>query len=250
MVLLFYIGRMVYKNLFRFLFASYLASCILLLYSHPVMAASGNQHPIADIRQSIDQFAKKLFSEKFTVSTKIGKLDPHFRLSKCLQALQIFFPPRAQNMGPTTVGVQCNDKKPWKIFLPVEIKVFGPAVVSKQSLPRGSILSAEDLTIQKREVSTAMHGYFTSTKELQGMEVRYSLSKGQVIGPRSLKPRHLIRRGDIVTVIAETKGLYIQIKGKALMNGYHGQLIRVKNIRSNRVLQGEVVATRTVRVKL
>ena len=132
----------------------------------------------------------------------------------------------------------------------VQVKAFGPAVISKRALPRGTIIHASDLSIATRELSRAIQGYYTSSEQIEGMELRYSLANGSIIGPKALKPRYLVKRGDIVTILAESNGLHIRVKGMALMDGFRGQSIRIKNTRSKRVLQGEVIASRTVRIKL
>lgn len=231
-------------------FAMYLATCCLLISTPVANATTPTRHSLANIEQAIKMFVHKQFPKPMQVSTLVNKLDRHLRLAKCPQILDVFYPTGSKKMGPTTVGVRCLSDSPWQIYVPIQVKVFGTAVVSKRSLLRGTFIDVSDLSIEKRELSSAMHGYFTSPQELVGMELRYSLAQGQIIGPKSLKPRHLVKRGDIVTILAETKGLLIQVKGKAMMNGFRGQSIRIKNTRSNRILQGEVVATRTVRIKL
>ena len=229
-----------------------LASAMLCLsFSFPGLAASNQAiQSHAEIRRAITQHVQTEFPASFKITSLVGKIDPHLRLEPCPQALEVFYPTGARKLGPTTLGVRCLAGTPWQIYLPVQIKAFGPAVISKRALPRGSIIHANDLSIATRELSTALQGYYTSIKEVEGMELRYSMANGNIISPKSLKPRYLVKRGDIVTVLAERKGLHIQVKGTALMDGFRGQSIQIKNIRTKRVLQGEVVASRTVRVNL
>jgi len=223
---------------------------ICLSYS-PILSANGQEiQAHADIQQTIKQYVKAELPASFRITTLVGKIDPHLRLQKCQQALEAFYPTGARKLGPTTVGVRCLGAVPWQIYVPIQVKAFGPAVISKRALPRGTILHANDLSIATRELSSAMRGYYTSPDEIEGMELRYSLANGSIIGPKSVKPRHLVKRGDIVTILAETNGLHIRVKGMALMDGFRGQSIRIKNTRSKRVLQGEVVASRTVRIRL
>lgn len=224
---------------------------ITCLLHSPVLHA-GRQliQPASGIHQAIEQFVSGSFSKKFRLSTTIGKLDPRLRLEKCTQALEAFYPTGARQLGPTTIGVRCLGSAAWQIFVPVQIKAFGPAVVSKRALPRGTIIQLTDLAVKTKELSRAMHGYYSSVKLLEGMELRHSLASGSIIGPKSLRPRKLVKRGDIITILAESNGLSIRVKGTALMDGFRGQSIRVKNTRSRRVLQGEVIAARTVRIDL
>lgn len=250
MILLMFVTLLRPVHPLRAMLAGGLAILCLAGYSTDLSAGANDHQSLADIHKTIENHIRNQFPESIQISSKISKLDPHLRLAKCGQALDAFYPTGARKLGPTTIGVRCFDTSPWQIFVSVDIKAFGPAVVSKQPLPRGTILQASDLAIAKRELSSAMYGYYTSTRELEGMELRYSLASGNIIGPKSVKPRHLVKQGDIVTILAETNGLHIRVKGKALMNGFRGQSIRIKNTRSDRVLEGEVVAAKTVRVKL
>ncbi len=234
----------------RALFAICLASICLVLYSNKLLAETELLQPVADIQKTIEDHVRQQFPESIQVATTISKLDPRLRLAKCPQPLEVFSPPGARKLGPTTLGVRCFGTTPWQIFVSVEIKAFGPAVVSNHPLPRGTIIHVSDLKIERRDLSSAMHGYYSSFKEVEGMELRYSLASGFIIGPMSVKPLHLVKQGDLVTILAETKGLQIRVKGTAMSSGFRGQYIRIKNTGSNRVLEGEVVASKTVRVKL
>ena len=225
---------------------------IICLMAHsPRLAAKGKAiQSLTEIQQTIKQYIRSEFPATFKITSLVGKLDPHLRLQNCQQALQAFYPAGARKLGPTTIGVRCLDSSPWQIYVQTQIKAFGPAVISKRALPRGSIIHASDLSIATRELSGATQGYYTSIKELEGMELRYSLANGNIIGPKSLKPRYLVKRGDIVTILAETNGLHIRVKGTAMMDGFRGQSIRIKNTRTKRILQGEVIASRTVKIRL
>lgn len=249
MLLLMFVTHFIHAQQARVICAICLA-IYCLSFPAEVFAKKNDRHPLADIQQTIEHYIQAQFPDNFQLASLISKPDPHLRLKRCSQALEAFYPSGARKLGPTTIGVRCLGSAPWQIFISVQIKVFGPAVVSKRALPRGTVMHTSDLQIAKRELSSAMHGYYSSIKEVEGMELRYSLASGNIIGPKSLKPRHLVKRGDIVTILAETNGLHIRVKGKALMNGFRGQSIRIKNTRSDRVLQGEVISPRTVRVKL
>ena len=223
---------------------------LCLFHSSNAFGADSEIQPLSDIQQSIEQFVLRSLPKNFRIDTQVGKLDPRLRLGRCEQPLESFYPVSARKMGPTTIGVRCLSSSPWQIYVPVQIRVFGPAVVSKHALLRGSVIEARDLTISTRELSNALNGYYASIEEVAGMELRFNLAGGTIIGPRSLKPQFLVKRGDIITILAETNGLQIRVKGTALMDGFKGQSIRIKNTRSDRELQGEVVASRTVKIDL
>ena len=94
------------------------------------------------------------------------------------------------------------------------------------------------------------YGYFKSVDEVIGMQLKHPVKGGESLSPGNLKPRRLVQRGDIVTILAEVQGLTVRVKGNALTDGYRGEAIRVKNQRSKRILQAEVIAPGIVRVRL
>ena len=190
MLLLMFVTRFRPALRLRAVVAICLASICLVLYSSKLLAQPEALQPLVDIHKTIETHVRQQFPESIHIATTISKLDPRLRLAKCPQALEAFAPPGARKLGPTTVGVRCFGNSPWQIFVSVEIKAFGPAVVSNHPLPRGTIIHASDLKIDRRDLSSAMHGYYTSIKEVEGMELRYSLASGNIIGPMSVKPLH------------------------------------------------------------
>jgi flagella basal body P-ring formation protein FlgA len=58
----------------------------------------------------------------------------------------------------------------------------------------------------------------------------------------------MVMRGQHVTIIAESGGLDLRVKGKALMDGRQGQTIQVKNLSSQKLIYAQVVGTGMVKV--
>jgi len=58
----------------------------------------------------------------------------------------------------------------------------------------------------------------------------------------------LVRRGDIVILTAEGRGLRAVTQGEAREEGRPGQVIRVRNLTSNREVYGQVDGERSVRI--
>jgi flagella basal body P-ring formation protein FlgA len=73
---------------------------------------------------------------------------------------------------------------------------------------------------------------------------------GMVLTPALLKPQLLIKRGEKVTILADTGAVQVRMEGKALMDGARGQVIRVRNLSSKREVEAAVVAPGIVQVRL
>jgi flagella basal body P-ring formation protein FlgA len=205
----------------------------------------------AEVGLQIQAAAKTFALKKLAVDdVNIGQLDKRLRLTACRTPLAVFLPKGARSLGKSTVGVQCNDAPGWKIYVPVHLTKFARVVVAKQSLPRDTIIGPADIELFKKDLSQQNYGYFTSVDEVIGMRLRRPIRRDETLSPSNLKPRLLVKRGDIVTILAEIKGLTVRVNGNALTDGHRGDEIRVKNQRSKRILQAEVIGPGTVRVRL
>jgi flagella basal body P-ring formation protein FlgA len=58
----------------------------------------------------------------------------------------------------------------------------------------------------------------------------------------------LVKRGDLVVIIAESKGLKITTRGQVKKKGRLGEQIPVVNLDSNKVLYARVIDANTVKV--
>ncbi|MDF2635242.1 MAG: flagella basal body P-ring formation protein FlgA, partial [Pelosinus sp.] len=58
----------------------------------------------------------------------------------------------------------------------------------------------------------------------------------------------LIKRGSMVILIALVGSMEVTASGQAMQDGYEGQLIRVKNVNSNKIVLGKVIEENKVQV--
>ena len=218
---------------------------ILLLFVGSAGASASEAS--VQISKAIKHFAKKTLA---TNDIKIGHLDKRLRLSTCSSPLNVFLPRGASKVGKSTVGVKCGDRPGWKIYIPVHVNRFDSVVVVKQSLPRGTVIGYDDIEMSKKDLSQLNYGHFIDSGDVIGMQLKRPIQRGAPLSPNNLKPRQMVRRGDIITILAEVHGLTVRVKGNALADGYRGEAIRVKNQRSKRVVQAEVIAPGIVKIRL
>lgn len=206
----------------------------------------------AAIRVSAESYLQATVSNQQDGRTKIrlGQLDPRLRLKACQAPLESFTPPGSRQLGNTTVGVRCPDLGGWSIYIAARIDTFGPVLVCRQPLARGSIVRASDLHMVERNLANLPYGYYTDTEAVAGMVVKRSISGSDVLTPQMLQAPKLIRRGQRVVVIAETGVLKIRSTGKALSDGKFGDFVRVEATGSRRIVDGIVVSPGVVKVTL
>lgn len=122
----------------------------------------------------------------------------------------------------------------------VEITVLSSAVKA------GEIISASDLETQAVDARKARGAL--AMAEIAGLEARRPLTAGSPVRAHDLRQPNLIKKGQAVTMVVSHGNLTIAAKGKALEDGAKGSIVRVQNITSNQVIQGEVTATGLVAV--
>ena len=75
---------------------------------------------------------------------------------------------------------------------------------------------------------------------------KVKLPPGTVVLQRYVEIPFAIKRGQLVKIVAEKNGIYVETTGRALQNGHVGDIIKVKNIYSKKVIEGKVKDDETV----
>lgn len=122
----------------------------------------------------------------------------------------------------------------------VEVAVLTAAVKA------GEIISAGNLEIQAIDARRARGAL--GMAEIVGLEARRPLTAGSPIRAHDLRQPNLIKKGQAVTMVVSHGNLTIAAKGKALEDGAKGSIVRVQNLSSNQIIQGEVAASGVVTV--
>lgn len=180
----------------------------------------------------------------------VDDLDPRLRLPRCPVPLQTFLPPGGKSLGNTSVGVRCTGARPWTIYVPARVALYGKVLVAARALPRGTPLGAGDFRLARRDLNSLAYGYVTNPKNVLGKRARRLIPAGAALTPETLESPPLVRRGQQVTLLAQVGGLEVRMAGTALADGADGVDIKVRNLSSKRVVEGTVVAAGVVRVRL
>jgi flagella basal body P-ring formation protein FlgA len=114
--------------------------------------------------------------------------------------------------------------------------------VSSRPLARGDVLGAGDVHAEERDVARLGYGYIADPAQLQGRHLRRPLTAGTVITPGMLTPREVVQRGQQVSLVASTDGILVRAAGVALQTGDRGDLVRVRSLSCDCVVQGRIRA--------
>ena len=157
---------------------------------------------------------------------QVEDIDPRLVLQAC-DNLQPFLPSGSRLIGKTSVGVRCNKDNGWTIFVPVQIKLTQQILINSRQLPAGHVISADDLTMQSREMSNL--GGLIDPTQVVGKVLRYSISAGQMLRSEMLRAPYSVKQGQTVQLLVQGDSFSIRSSGVAMNDASEGQLAKVRN---------------------
>lgn len=227
-----------------------LASALILCLLLPSLAMAKTEGVKFQSHDSIREAVTSWVLDEAGDNTEIKRisLDTRLKLRQCEMPINTFWPPGARGSSSASVGVACEGERPWKIFVPVKLLVTKPVLVASRSLMRGDILDEADVMMVEKDVSRLNGNYLTDIGSFIGFEIRQQIKEERVIRANMFKAPRLVKRGDTVTIVAGTNGFEVRVGGTALGGGGKGKRISVRNLKSKRVVQAEVIRKGLVRV--
>lgn len=121
-------------------------------------------------------------------------------------------------------------------------------VVAARPLPPRAPLAGGDLVLDSRPSTEVPAGALTAMPDLRYLEPARALRAGEVVSEGLLRPRLLVRRGDLVTVLVDGPGFSIRTQARALADGHHREAVALLNGTSRRQVEGRVEGPGLVRV--
>lgn len=120
--------------------------------------------------------------------------------------------------------------------VPVDITLYDDVVVATRRLKRKDVITAADVTIERREVNLKKDRPFADFEEVIGNRMRRSLSSGALLTQTAIEENPLVKRGEKVTIRYQTVNLLLTALGEAIEDGWKGRSIRVKNLSSKKLI--------------
>jgi flagella basal body P-ring formation protein FlgA len=127
-------------------------------------------------------------------------------------------------------------------------QLFQDILYSGENMARGMSVSENNFAIRNVDILQLRHRPVLAG-ELQGRQLlRQYLNPGTPLSWRHVATIPLVRRGEIIDVVAMEGALTISMKGKAIDDGADGDLIRVANLSTSKKFQAQVIDDKKVRV--
>jgi flagellar basal body P-ring formation protein FlgA len=146
------------------------------------------------------------------------------------------------------IGNDSNAKPTRLRFTGSAIETLDAAVLTRD-VQRNEMLKSSDVTTERRP-RTEVGGDAAVRDLAVGMQMRRQARAGQALRVADLAKPDLVQRDDNVTLIYESAGLYLTIRGKAMENGTEGDVVNVTNLQSKRTVSGVVIGRGQVAISV
>ncbi len=145
------------------------------------------------------------------------------------------------NSGRQRLTITCPDQPGWRIQVSTEVQLWLPVLVTTRIIDRGEVITNADIKRQEIDINKTPRGFYHQPSQVTGMGAKRRLRANQVLNPGLIALPLAVKRGDKVKIVATQDGISASMSGEALENGSKGEVIRVKNISSNKTVETKVL---------
>ena len=136
-----------------------------------------------------------------------------------------------------------------RILVTADIEVLAEVVVTKRPLRRLRRITEDDIEIREKNLAGLPSNVILDYEEVLGKRARRNIGANTVLRPDLVEYPPLVKRGDMVVLVAESGGMKITALGMVKQReGRLGDRIRIENIDSKKSVYGRVLDSKTVKV--
>lgn len=137
------------------------------------------------------------------------------------------------------------EKKGWVV---AQVKRYQNIPVLNQSVKMGDIFSKGMFVLEKRMLLNPRETV-QKIEVVEGMQASRFVNAGQVLTYADLKKETVVKRGQMVKVLAGNSAIEVSMSGQVEEMGAIGDVVKVRNVDSQKVFAAKVVDRGVVRIE-
>jgi flagella basal body P-ring formation protein FlgA len=204
-----------------------------------------------DIEKIVSEFIiQQIPPQNKTLRIKEIRVPASVILPKGRVAYKVTAPRNRQLMGrcPLNVDFSVNGNTEKKLWVTAVLELLGPVVVTRKPLGRYKPIADDDIEVQTMDLADLPANVLSDPEAAIGKRTKRAIGAQMPLRADSIELPPLVKRGDFVTIIAESKNLKVTTLGQVKRKGCLGERIPVVNLDSKKVLHARVVDANTVKV--
>jgi flagella basal body P-ring formation protein FlgA len=235
-------GRL--NGLLLWVFICLLSSVFCLL---PSVSYAARQ---STVEVQLINFIKQFYEDREGIQVKFNSYPSILKENASVNHINFTKIPDANGDGICTMEV--TTKQGFRKNVHVSFKVFVKKhiYVLKQNLKRGDVINAGDIIKKEILLNENKGRYPLDIEEIIGKTVKKDINAGTVVKNDMIEDRYVVKTNEIVSILAQNNRIMVKTKGRAIEKGKIGDVIRVKNVSSNKEILGKVVGSGVVTVDM
>lgn len=149
---------------------------------------------------------------------------------------------------PVHIRVFVNGKFYRRTVCYYEVAVYDKILVAEHDLMLEKPIQPADVRLEERRVESGNGRYLTKMGDLAGRVPARIIRAGSAVESAMLQNPVVFNVGAPLTIIANFNGVEVKTDGLAMQRGRVGGEVRVRNVRSGKVLRGRVIDAKTVEI--
>lgn len=120
-----------------------------------------------------------------------------------------------------------------------KLEAMAEVATAAVTIRKGSLITKDQVELIRQDISK-LNSPYTAIESVIGLQAKRTIRVGRAIETRVVEPPAVIRKGEVVKIVASRGPLQISANGIAVMDGRPGEFIRVKNLSSSKLVYCQV----------
>ncbi len=146
------------------------------------------------------------------------------------------------------VSATSNSIPLFKVPVNFKIRVFEYVAISKRRIGRHHNLSKENIFMDRRETTKFRGIVFSNMDTLVGKMTTKVVQPNTILTEGIVEIPPTVTKGSLIKLFIEASGFKIITKGLAQQTGYTGEVIKVKNLDSKKMLYGKIINSDKIQI--
>lgn len=161
---------------------------------------------------------------------------------------------RPQQTGPASrmvvwIDFLAGDHIVRSVPIHFDVQWLKPALVARSNLRAGLAPTAQTFELREADVAAARGEAVTSFGDLDGTRLKRGLNAGAVLTRAALEVRPPVEAGEQISVTASMGGVVVRRAAIAQRDGFQGERIGARLLKSGQIVRVEVVGENAAKVQ-
>ncbi len=134
------------------------------------------------------------------------------------------------------IGKQNTDT----ILSKVTIRIYRNIVVATNKIKKGDVFTNDNVGYSEKDVTFLPKNYVLDLSKVIGKTSSTYLSQGSAVYNWMLLQTPIIKNGDMVDLYKRANNVFVKVKAVAVEDGFINANIKVRNLDTNKVVEGKV----------